>query len=178
VQDAEVGEVATTTSSHAEAAAAVATEEGGSGSPVEDAAAAGTASIEGVDGIRIRRRPVTGPAVHYVGPFQFRLENEGNTPRNILEKIVWDKDVEVSQARLCEMLLCYAHASACLNLCFVMCLHWADEGEEALVHVEGAAGGCSSAEGLRWGAQGVVSSDWIACSDCRGQEGFSEPGCS
>ncbi|TKW04873.1 hypothetical protein SEVIR_7G138400v4 [Setaria viridis] len=94
--DSEVGEVATTTSSHAEAV--VATEEGDSGSPVEDAAAAG-ASIEGVDGIRIRRRPVTGPAVHYVGPFQFRLENEGNTPRNILEKIVWDKDVEVSQMK-------------------------------------------------------------------------------
>lgn len=85
------------TSSHAaEAEAAGSTEQGDNGSPVADAAA----DIAGVDGIRIRRRPVTGPSVHYVGPFQFRLENEGNTPRNILEKIVWDKDVEVSQARL------------------------------------------------------------------------------
>jgi len=98
VQESEVDEAATS-SPAAEAEAAGATEQGGNGSPVADAAAAG-ASIEGVDGIRIRRRPVTGPAVHYVGPFQFRLENEGNTPRNILEKIVWDKDVEVSQARL------------------------------------------------------------------------------
>ena len=90
MQESEVDEAATS-SPAAEAEAASATEQGGNGSPV--------ASIEGVDGIRIRRRPVTGPAVHYVGPFQFRLENEGNTPRNILEKIVWDKDVEVSQAR-------------------------------------------------------------------------------
>lgn len=89
MQGAEVDAVAT--SSHAEAVGA--TEQGGYGSPEADA------EIAGVDGIRIRRRPVTGPPVHYVGPFQFRLENEGNTPRNILEKIVWNKDVEVSQAR-------------------------------------------------------------------------------
>lgn len=50
-------------------------------------------------GIRIRRRPPTGPPQHYVGPFQFRLQNEGNTPRNILEEIVWNKDVEVAQMR-------------------------------------------------------------------------------
>ncbi|KAK9078141.1 hypothetical protein SSX86_002198 [Deinandra increscens subsp. villosa] len=50
-------------------------------------------------GIRIRRRPPTGPSLHYVGPFQFRLENEGNTPRNILEEIVWNKDVEVDQMK-------------------------------------------------------------------------------
>ncbi|KAG8064880.1 hypothetical protein GUJ93_ZPchr0004g40011 [Zizania palustris] len=68
----------------------------GNGVPVADAAAA---DVAGVDGIRIRRRPVTGPSVHYVGPFQFRLENEGNTPRNILEKIVWDKEAEVSQMK-------------------------------------------------------------------------------
>ena len=49
-------------------------------------------------GIRIRRRPSTGPPMHTVGPFEFRLENEGNTPRNILEKIIWDKDKEVSKA--------------------------------------------------------------------------------
>lgn len=48
-------------------------------------------------GIKIRRRPSTGPPQHYVGPFEFRLQNEGNTPRNILEEIVWNKDVEVAQ---------------------------------------------------------------------------------
>lgn len=50
-------------------------------------------------GIRIRRRPPTGPPAHYVGPFQFRLQNEGNTPRNILEEIVWNKDIEVAQLK-------------------------------------------------------------------------------
>lgn len=48
-------------------------------------------------GIKIRRRPTTGPPQHYVGPFEFRLQNEGNTARNILEEIVWNKDVEVAQ---------------------------------------------------------------------------------
>ena len=47
-------------------------------------------------GIRIRRRPPTGPPLHYVGPFEFRLQNEGNTPRNILEEIIWHKHQEVS----------------------------------------------------------------------------------
>lgn len=50
-------------------------------------------------GIRIRRRPPTGPPLHYVGPFEFRLQNEGNTPRNILEEIIWHKDVEVSRIK-------------------------------------------------------------------------------
>ncbi|KAL0889882.1 hypothetical protein Bca101_013865 [Brassica carinata] len=50
-------------------------------------------------GIRIRRRPLTGPPLHYVGPFEFRLQNEGNTPRNILEEIVWHKDKEVTQMK-------------------------------------------------------------------------------
>lgn len=50
-------------------------------------------------GIRIRRRPPTGPPQHYVGPFEFRLQNEGNTPRNILEEIIWHKDVEVAQLK-------------------------------------------------------------------------------
>ncbi|CAH2044822.1 unnamed protein product, partial [Thlaspi arvense] len=50
-------------------------------------------------GIKIRRRPPTGPPLHYVGPFEFRLQNEGNTPRNILEEIVWHKDKEVSQMK-------------------------------------------------------------------------------
>ncbi|KXG26508.1 hypothetical protein SORBI_3006G112600 [Sorghum bicolor] len=93
--EVEVDEVAT--SSHA-AGATTDTEQGGNGSPVAGAADSAEV-VPGVDGIRIRRRPVTGPAVHYVGPFQFRLENEGNTPRNILEKIIWDKDVEVSQMK-------------------------------------------------------------------------------
>ncbi|XP_047955541.1 indole-3-glycerol phosphate synthase, chloroplastic-like [Salvia hispanica] len=50
-------------------------------------------------GIKIRRRPSSGPPQHYVGPFEFRLQNEGNTPRNILEEIVWNKDVEVTQMK-------------------------------------------------------------------------------
>ncbi|XP_075493502.1 indole-3-glycerol phosphate synthase, chloroplastic-like [Primulina tabacum] len=50
-------------------------------------------------GIRIRRRPPTGPPLHYVGPFEFRLQNEGNTPCNILEEIVWNKDTEVSKMK-------------------------------------------------------------------------------
>lgn len=49
--------------------------------------------------LRIRRRPPTGPPKHMVGPFEFRLENEGNTPRNILEKIIWNKHTEVSQMK-------------------------------------------------------------------------------
>ncbi|XP_010547198.1 PREDICTED: indole-3-glycerol phosphate synthase, chloroplastic [Tarenaya hassleriana] len=47
-------------------------------------------------GIRIRRRPPSGPPQHYVGPFEFRLQNEGNVPRNILEEIIWHKDKEVA----------------------------------------------------------------------------------
>ncbi|KAI3789392.1 hypothetical protein L2E82_02185 [Cichorium intybus] len=55
--------------------------------------------IAATQGIKIRRRPPTGPPLHYVGPFEFRLQNEGNTPRNILEEIVWNKDTEVAQMR-------------------------------------------------------------------------------
>ncbi|KAA8524883.1 hypothetical protein F0562_011306 [Nyssa sinensis] len=55
--------------------------------------------IAASQGIRIRRRPPTGPPLHYVGPFEFPLQNEGNTPCNILEEIVWNKDVEVSQRK-------------------------------------------------------------------------------
>lgn len=55
--------------------------------------------VAAAQGIKIRRRPPTGPPQHYVGPFEFRLQNEGNTPRNILEEIVWNKDVEVSQMK-------------------------------------------------------------------------------
>lgn len=53
--------------------------------------------IAEAQGIRIRRRPSTGPPQHAVGPFEFRLQNAGNTPRNILEEIIWNTDVEVSQ---------------------------------------------------------------------------------
>ena len=53
--------------------------------------------IFAAQGIKIRRRPFTGPPQHYVGPFEFRLQNEGNTPRNILEEIIWNKDSEVAQ---------------------------------------------------------------------------------
>lgn len=56
--------------------------------------------IASSQGIRIRRRPPTGPPLHYVGPFEFRLQNEGNTPRNILEEIVWHKHTEVSKVLL------------------------------------------------------------------------------
>ncbi|GLU14672.1 hypothetical protein SLE2022_312300 [Rubroshorea leprosula] len=55
--------------------------------------------IAASQGIRIRRRPLTGPPTHYVGPFEFRLQNEGNTPCNILEEIVWNKDVEVTKMK-------------------------------------------------------------------------------
>lgn len=55
--------------------------------------------VAAIQGIRIRRRPPTGPPLHYVGPFEFRIQNEGNTPRNILEEIVWHKDAEVSQLK-------------------------------------------------------------------------------
>ncbi|KAH7432714.1 hypothetical protein KP509_07G036100 [Ceratopteris richardii] len=51
------------------------------------------------EGISIRRRPPTGPPLHYVGPFEFRIQNEGNTPRNKLEEIIWNKDVEVTQMK-------------------------------------------------------------------------------
>lgn len=53
--------------------------------------------VAAAQGIRIRRKPPTGPPSHYEGPFQYRLENDGNTPRNILEEIVWNKDKEVAQ---------------------------------------------------------------------------------
>ncbi|KAK8568934.1 hypothetical protein V6N13_106815 [Hibiscus sabdariffa] len=50
-------------------------------------------------GIRIRRRPPTGSPLHYNGPFEFCLQDEDNTPRNILEEIIWHKDFEVSQMK-------------------------------------------------------------------------------
>lgn len=54
-------------------------------------------ALRNTQGINIRRRPVTGPPIHNVGPFQFKIQSEGNIPRNILEEIVWHKDVEVAQ---------------------------------------------------------------------------------
>ena len=57
----------------------------------------------------IRRRPPTGPAKHDVGKsFNFLADtlidksgsynvNEDNKPRNILEEIVWYKDIEIAQ---------------------------------------------------------------------------------
>ncbi|KAF6134870.1 hypothetical protein GIB67_002271 [Kingdonia uniflora] len=54
--------------------------------------------LAGSQSIRIRRRPPTGPPLHYVGPFEFRLQNKGNT-RNILEEILWNKDEEISQLK-------------------------------------------------------------------------------
>eukprot|EP00250_Pteridium_aquilinum_P005297 c15411_g1_i2 orf=221-1486(+) len=50
-------------------------------------------------GITIRRRPPTGPPQHFVGNFEFRIRSEGNTPRNKLEEIIWNKDVEVAQMK-------------------------------------------------------------------------------
>lgn len=71
-------------------------------------------------GITIRRRPPTGPALHYVGPFEFRLNNEGNTPRNILEEIIWHKDVEVSQVLMIAtplpLILVCLSASVCIGI--------------------------------------------------------------
>lgn len=56
--------------------------------------------IAASQGIRIRRRPPTRPPLHYAGPFEFHLQTEGNTPRNILEEIIWHKDKEVSLVML------------------------------------------------------------------------------
>ncbi|XP_042521147.1 indole-3-glycerol phosphate synthase, chloroplastic-like [Macadamia integrifolia] len=55
--------------------------------------------IAASQGIRIRRRPPTSSPLHHLGSFEFRIENEGNSPRNILEEIIWNKDIEVSQLK-------------------------------------------------------------------------------
>lgn len=91
--------------------------------------------IAATQGIRIRRRPPTGPPLHYVGPFEFRLQNEGNTPRNILEEIIWHKDTEVSRVLSQSFLLlvpifiimCSCNDNYSFNL---------DEGEAALIFTE------------------------------------------
>lgn len=54
--------------------------------------------LAATQGIRIRRRPPTGPPLHYEGPFELE-ENEDNAPRNILEDIIWTKGKEVSQLK-------------------------------------------------------------------------------
>ncbi|XP_021763518.1 indole-3-glycerol phosphate synthase, chloroplastic-like [Chenopodium quinoa] len=48
-------------------------------------------------GITIRRRPPIAPPSGYDGPFEVQIQDMSNTPRNILEEIIWYKDVEVSQ---------------------------------------------------------------------------------
>lgn len=48
-------------------------------------------------GITIRRRPPISPPSGYDGPFEVQIQDISNTPRNILEEIIWYKDVEVSQ---------------------------------------------------------------------------------
>lgn len=70
--------------------------------------------IAASQGIMIRRRPPTGPPLHYVGPFEFCLQNEGNTPRDILEEIIWHKDVEVSQVLL-SLVMCDFRISEFIN---------------------------------------------------------------
>lgn len=55
--------------------------------------------IAALGGVTIRRRPPTGPATHFVGPFEFKIENEYNVPRNILEEIVWHKDTEIAKMK-------------------------------------------------------------------------------
>lgn len=46
-------------------------------------------------GVKIRRRPPSGPPSHAVGPFEFKIESDDNKPMNILEEIVWHKDFEL-----------------------------------------------------------------------------------
>ncbi|KAK0590622.1 hypothetical protein LWI29_029560 [Acer saccharum] len=55
--------------------------------------------VAATQGIQIRRRPPTGPPQHYDAPFEFRIQSEGKTPCNILEEIIWHKDVEVAQLK-------------------------------------------------------------------------------
>lgn len=55
--------------------------------------------IAASQGITIRRRPPTAPPVNYMGPFEFKIQNESSTPCNILEEIIWYKDIEVSQLK-------------------------------------------------------------------------------
>lgn len=56
-------------------------------------------NIHAKQGVTIRRRAPTGPPTHHVGPFEFKIQDEDNVPQNILEEIVWHKDVEVAQMK-------------------------------------------------------------------------------
>lgn len=47
----------------------------------------------------IRRHPPSGAATQPCGVMQFRVDVEGNKPRNILEEIVWYKDVELTSRK-------------------------------------------------------------------------------
>ncbi|KAL9231342.1 hypothetical protein vseg_006581 [Gypsophila vaccaria] len=55
------------------------------------------AEVAASQGIKIRRRPPTPPPSNYKGPFEFRVQDGSDTPRDVLEEIIWFKDVEVSQ---------------------------------------------------------------------------------
>ncbi|CAA0836148.1 Indole-3-glycerol phosphate synthase-chloroplastic [Striga hermonthica] len=51
-------------------------------------------------GIKIRRRPPAGLPLGYVGPLELCMKNQGSSsPHNILEEIVWYKDLEVTQMK-------------------------------------------------------------------------------
>ena len=68
--------------------------------------------------VSIRRRPPNGPDLHSVGTDQFafrmeaitpegeRVDNEANKPVNILEEIVWYKDVELQEEGKVPLELC------------------------------------------------------------------------
>ncbi|KAK9700161.1 hypothetical protein RND81_08G220700 [Saponaria officinalis] len=55
------------------------------------------AEVAASQGIKIRRRPPTAPPSNYDGPFEFRAQDVSNAPSDVLEEIIWFKDVEVSQ---------------------------------------------------------------------------------
>ncbi|MQM04306.1 hypothetical protein Taro_037098, partial [Colocasia esculenta] len=55
--------------------------------------------IAASQGIRIRRRPPPHPLQHNKVSSESCFENEENAPRNILEKIIWTKGVEVEQLK-------------------------------------------------------------------------------
>ncbi|KAL2929414.1 Indole-3-glycerol phosphate synthase chloroplastic [Bienertia sinuspersici] len=50
-------------------------------------------------GITIRRRPPIPPPAGYDGPLEVQVQDISTTPCNILEEIIWYKDIEVSQLK-------------------------------------------------------------------------------
>ena len=55
------------------------------------------------DGVTIRRRPPAGVGKHSCGSdFEFSVPDIDNKPANILEEIVWYKNVELEQVRAAE----------------------------------------------------------------------------